>query len=576
MKSASSLLATTATGLLAMTAGAQAAAPPPPLPVAPLFWTAIADTGDLAPLKRSGFGTVSSFTGFRPPVLVAPNTAAIPQYAFKGRMILPVALDEAVWSNGDPRSWNSPVSYAPFMTAQEGDTVRNSFGTLTLGNGSRMPVRALQTNFPGGTLFTTTSSVNANVNLSIYDDGDPGPLLRALAGRNVQQPVTTPPSLPPSGTIFGDGGLAVTSSSRLAEWTQIPGMTGTLAWDLFPVPPVPQNLLGNIIRWTAPAPPPNINPKVPCSPAISEYGAVAHRGRVIAPWWRRNVIMAEPLSPSGLFPANTLVVQENDPASLAERFGTFHPNLMAIAGGPNVNPTVAWQMSNMRGNPPNTNRPGPVLPGTRSLWCWMHLSPSGTNYAQIARIGIAAPFLLGPPKFFTSFYALHLVDDHLNWRESDVFFGATITGGYHVIYKRHIRDSAGVTLGPYDLIATDEPLTASSVPVPSILGGTVAIKALFPWFSVDTSGNVLMKASITATPGLTECLITARPPFHAMQMCAQSGVGFIPKSGPVETIKNFAITNPEQGPLGRGQGISGPHVGARIDYSGGSTIAVGQ
>jgi len=303
---------------------------------------------------------------------------------------------------------------------------------------------------------------------------------------------------------------------------------------------------------------------------------VAHRAHNTAlPWFRQNFIQADPKIPGGFFPAPVTVVQQNDLAQVSERFGIFHPILMAITGGPNIAPTVAWQMSNLYTDTGSSATLGKVIPGSKSLWCWRQLSTI-TPYAQIAREGAAATDITGG-RTFKSFYALHLVDDNTNWPDSDVFYGVILDNGKTAIYTRHITTFAGTTtvLAPEQLIATDDPGGPLLQRVPAIYGGTFPIAKLFAWFSVDLQGNVLIKATLggTVPPGQAQCLIAAMSGTsnHAMVMRAQSDptVFSLPtlSHGP-QAITGFDITNPEQGPLGRGQGISGSTIGAVINFTG--------
>ena len=192
------------------------------------------------------------------------------------------------------------------------------------------------------------------------------------------------------------------------------------------------------------------------------------------------------------------------------------------------------------------------------------------------------------PVTIKGFYALHLVEDRGTWRDSDVFYGVRLsTPGKTAIYHRHITypliAGGPLSFGPLELIATDEPSGPVSQHVPSIYpGGPYPIATLFPWFSVDVRGNVLIKATLggAAPAGQKQCLIAARAATsHAMEMRAQSNPTVFPlptlSFGP-KSIANFSITNPEQGPLGRGQGIAGASIGAVVSFPGGNGVYIGR
>lgn len=548
-------------GLL-LTTSVQAFAPPalPPNPIT--AWTAMADTASTPGLTHAGTGVVSTFAGFTPPVVIGGGTGTSPtQIAYKGRMSIaaPVTLanDEAIWSNADPINWSTPPpGPTSWMVAQEGDVVAGNL----IGSGTSMLVQALQTTRFGGTLFTTNSSATPALNLSVYEGGT----FNGLAGVSV------------SG--FADGGRAVTNGQRIAGWAKAGTFTGTRFWDVTATPSFSHGLTAGTIRWTS-----TNNPKVQCSPAISEYGGVAHRARSGGlPTYERDLIIADPdpLSGSGLFPTATTVVRKNALAGI-ERFGVFHPNLMAITGGVNTNPTVAWQMSNMYTDV-GAGLLGAPIPSSNSLWCWSY---NTLGYQQIARFGDLLTDFTSPVTI-TGFYALHLVEDRMTWRDADVFYGVKLsTPGKYAIYHRHITHPliAGgpLVLGTPNLIATDEPSGPVTQHVPAIHAGTYPIATLFPWFSVDVRGNVLIKATLGgAVPaGQKQCLISARAPSFNMEMRAQSHSTIVSlptlSYGP-KTIANFSITNPEQGPLGRGQGIAGASVGAVVNFPGGSGVYIGQ
>ena len=553
-------LYTAVTGLL-LTTGAHAF-PMIALPANPITtWTPIADTGYSAPDKYTPAGNVSKFIGFTPPVILQTGTAP-PQIAFKGQMdstFLPVttANDEGIWTNTDPKFWASPTPFVSRMVVQEGDLA----SAVQIGDSASksMLVQALQTTFTGATLFTTNSTASPLVpNFSVYEGGSP----IGLAGFGVAG--------------FSNGARAVSDGQRIAAWASIGAPARTRYWDVFPPLIAVAHTLSPFGTWPSAPPAPNVL----CSPAISEYGAVAHRARSGAPWFRQDYIEADPISPSGLFPAGIQVVRRNDLAVAGERFGVFHPNLMAIAGGPNVQPTVAWQMNNMYTDKfAGPNVLGVPILGSNSLWCW-RLASTLTPYAEIARVGQAAPDIA--PRTFKSFHSLHLVDDQTTWGDADVFYGVILDTNTYAIYTRHITTVALVTtLSVPQLIATDDPAGPVSQYVPAIYPGTWPIAKLFRWFSVDPRGNVLIKATLGGgvPAAQKQCLIAAMTATnHAMEMRTQSGPTFslpTPTHG-IQNIANFAITNPEQGPLGRGQAIAGPNIGVQVFFPGGNGIFIGQ
>ena len=454
------------------------------------------------------------------------------------------------------------------MVAQEGDTV---VGPRTLGNGGRMLVRALQTTPGQGTLFNTNTNLDPSPNYSVYEGGT----LNGLAGANLPG--------------FVRGGLAVTDGQRIAVWAEDGlGSDGTRAWTIshtFPHTLTPA--AAPTIHWTSPS----SNPRVQCSPAISFYGGVAHRGRSTPisgyPSDKRDFIEAVPLDPNGYFPAPKMVVRAGDYAPpTGEFFGIFHPVLMAITGGPNVKPTVAWQMSTMlagenSGSTLGVNIPyGTPMPNSTSLWCWRE-NPilSLPSYGKIAQVGQDAPDIAG--RKFKSFYALYLVEDIPSYPDTDVFYGVILDNGKRAIYTRQITTTlAGDTvLGLEQLIATDSPGAPAMMDVPAIHGGTTyPLAALFPWFSVDLWGNVLMKATLGGAVPTSErqCLINAMAAdAHALRMRAQSFTPIATASHGTKMITNFAITAHEQGPMGRGQGIFQNTIGTLITFSGGTGVFTG-
>lgn len=572
-------LLTTCTGMflcLQARAHYQPALWPDPITV----WTPYADTGFAAPLKPGGGGVTSSFTGFFAPVIadfnpsysfgVPPTTGSV---AFKATMAtgtVTTANNEGIWSNVYPGMAGSPG--APiWMVAQEGDTV----GTRTLGNSGHMKVRALQTAHHG-TLFNTNSNIDPSTNFSVYE----GVASNGLAG----------PTAP-----FTNGGLAVTAAGRIAVWAKNgSGFDGTLAWDVDPVfPHAPIPAPPATMHWTSPYG----NPRVQCSPAIGFYGAVAHRARSIVvsgfpPPDKRDYIEVIPMTPAGLFPAPRMVVRAGDPAPTGEFFGVFHPVLMATTGGPNIKPTVAWQMSTMNagedsGSTQGAGIPyGTPVPNSGSLWCWRP-KLSGSSYAQIARVGQAAPEITG--RTFKSFHALHLVDDDdiLNYPDADVFYGVILDNDKHAIYTRQISTDLGgnTILSVEQLIATDSPgAPPLLMNVPAIYGPpgtTYPLAALYPWFSVDIFGNLMMKATLGGAVPTAErqCLLTAKrgTEDHALRMRAQSSAtATLPTlSHGMKNITNFTINAHEQGPMGRGQGIYEQTIGALVTFPGGSGVYTG-
>lgn len=313
---------------------------------------------------------------------------------------------------------------------------------------------------------------------------------------------------------------------------------------------------------------------------------MAHRARSIfpVPVFRRDYIQVDPNIPGGLFLAPVQVVRRNDLAPSGERFGIFHPNLMATTGGPNVSPTVAWQMSNMFTSVGTANVLGAAVPVSNSLWCWRgDATPGPGSYAEIARVGASAPDITGGATF-ASFYALHVVDDLPNYPAANVFYGVILNTGKYAIYRRSISTALSITvLGVPQLIATDDTGAPALQLVPAIYGGAYPIAALFPWFSVDLDGDVLIKATLggTVPADQTQCLIAAMggTSNHGLEMRAQSNstvfslptISFGPKA-----IANFAITNPEQGSLGRGQAIAGQSLSSLVYFGGGNGVYVGK
>lgn len=535
-------------------------------------WTPYADTGSAAPLKFGGGGVVSSFTGFFAPVIsdFSPfGPPGVGHVAFKATMAtgtVTTANNEGIWSNVDP-AMTTPPGSTIWMVAQEGDAVGSRF----IGNAGRMKVSALQTTLYYGTLFNTNSDAHPSRNFSVYHGGT----LNGLAG----------PTAP-----FTNGGLAVAAAGRIAVWARNgTGFDGTVAWDVNPPGPIPHTLTpAPPIHWTSPS----SNPRVQCSPAISFYGAVAHRARSLPasgfPPDKRDYIEVVPMTPAGLFPTQSMVVRAGDYApSVGEFFGIFHPVLMATTGGPNVAPTVAWQMSTMlagenSGSTLGATIPyGTPMPNSGSLWCWRK-RPTVPSYAQIARAGQAAPEITG--RSFKSFYALHLVDDDdiLNYPDTDVFYGVILDNDKHAIYTRQIStDAFGNTiLSAEQLIATDSPgAPPSLVNIETIFGPTFPIAVLYPWFSVDIFGNLMMKATLGGGVPTAQrhCLLTSKrgTEDHALRMREQSGRTLPTLSHGTKTITNFTINAHEQGPMGRGQGIYEQTIGALVTFPGGSGVYTG-
>lgn len=550
-------------GLLLSTfvhASYQAALPPDVITT----WTPYADTGSVPPLKHSASGTVSSFTGFEAPLIFGDlSLSGSTQLAFKGYMArvgtVGTSNDEAIWSNVDPLSSGGGGSTI-WMVAQESDFV----GTRQLGNSGQMKIRSLQTTTYGGTLFTTNTNLDASPNFSVYEGG----AFTGLAGAGLPG--------------FTNGGIAVAAAGRLAVWTTGGGSDGIRAWDVtLASPHTVTPAAPAAVHWTSPTG----NPRVQCSPAISFYGGVALRARSSPssglPPAQRDFIRAVPMNPVGLFPTSYTVVRGGDPAPTGEIFGTFHPVLMAIAGGPNIPPTVAWQMSSMNAGEGSTQGSGipygSPVPGSNSLWCWRQGS-----IAQIARAGQAAPEITS--RTFKSFYALHLADDDNSWPDSLVFYGAILDNGKYAIYMRRVVTvGPTTTLTPDQLIATDSPGAPGAMDVPAIYGpvGTkYPLAALYPWFSVDMFGNVLMKATLSGAPASQkQCLISSKrgTDGHGLRMRAQSGGSVVLPTlthGP-QSITNFRINAHEQGTMGRGQSIFEQTVSTLVSFPGGSGIYTG-
>lgn len=550
-------------GLLLSTfvhASYQAALPPDVITT----WTPYADTGSVPPLKHSASGTVSSFTGFEAPLIFGDlSLSGSTQLAFKGYMArvgtVGTSNDEAIWSNVDPLSSGGGGSTI-WMVAQESDFV----GTRQLGNSGQMKIRSLQTTTYGGTLFTTNTNLDASPNFSVYEGG----AFTGLAGAGLPG--------------FTNGGIAVAAAGRLAVWTTGGGSDGIRAWDVtLASPHTVTPAAPAAVHWTSPTG----NPRVQCSPAISFYGGVALRARSSPssglPPAQRDFIRAVPMNPVGLFPTSYTVVRGGDPAPTGEIFGTFHPVLMAIAGGPNIPPTAAWQMSSMNAGEGSTQGSGipygSPVPGSNSLWCWRQGS-----IAQIARAGQAAPEITS--RTFKSFYALHLADDDNSWPDSLVFYGAILDNGKYAIYMRRVVTvGPTTTLTPDQLIATDSPGAPGAMDVPAIYGpvGTkYPLAALYPWFSVDMFGNVLMKATLSGAPASQkQCLISSKrgTDGHGLRMRAQSGGSVVLPTlthGP-QSITNFRINAHEQGTMGRGQSIFEQTVSTLVSFPGGSGIYTG-
>jgi hypothetical protein len=550
---------------LSLSTGVHASYQPALPPDAITTWTPYADTGFAAPVKHSGSVPVTSFTGFTAPLIFGDLAlGGSTQLAFKGYMArtgtVGTSNDEAIWSNVDPIAGGGGSTI--WMVAQEGDTV----GGRQLGNSGQMKIRSLQTTTYEGTLFTTNTNVNAAPNFSVYEGG----ALTALAGAGLPG--------------FTNGGIAVAAAGRLAVWTTGGGADGIRAWDVTLAGALPHNVTPappGAVHWTSPTG----NPRVQCSPAISFYGGIALRARSSAasgfPPPQRDHILAVPMTPAGFFPTTYTVVRGGDPAPTGEIFGTFHPVLMAIAGGPNIPPTVAWQMNTMNageGSTAGSGIPyGSPIPVSNSLWCWRQGS-----IAQIARAGQAAPEITG--RTFKSFYALHLVDDDNSWPDSLAFYGAILDNGKYAIYMRQVVTvGPTTTLSPDQLIATDSPGAPAAMDVPAIYGpsGTAyPLAALYPWFAVDMFGNVLMKATLSGAPASQkQCLISSKrgTDGHGLRMRAQSGGTVVLPTlthGP-KPISNFTINAHEQGTMGRGQSIFEQTVSALVSFPGGSGIYTG-
>jgi hypothetical protein len=545
----------------------------PPVAPIPILWKGIADTCSNANSFCSPpppGAPLTTFLNIGPPVLAQQ---AIDVYAFKARIqsgVLSSGLavnltnDEGIWGNGGPVSQGAAVTLTPWLIAREGDPVptfpAGSWGLM--GRSNVLNVRGLQVSASGQTIATVNTDAPGIGRAYLFDNC----CLQTLAASGPGAPLP-----------FRNLQTVVTDSAgaQLAGWAKnATPQSGTLDWTPLPFSPpctvVPGGTFGGAASWTTNVAGPTGGlgtflqiPTHLGSPAISERGIVAHFAVDSGPAVNRPHIR---IDRNTTWPG--VIVRRGWPSGVAShpRFGNFHSMLMAVCENPApVEHTVAWQMLDMRLTPA-----GAPIPGSTSLWAKCNVGP----YHLIAMINQPAPDLAAGD-FFGSFHALHVANTG-TLGDSLVFFGTKIIGvntGKTAIYV--VRITGGTTMGPLQLIATDAPGFSPVIPIST---GPTTIGTLFPYFSTNASGDVLMKATLAvAPPAQSQVLITANAlSGHPLSVRSQSGQPITPPTCATGVITNFTIANPEQGCFSRGQAINSLQaIGARINFTGGHGAFIG-
>ncbi len=538
-------------------------------PVAPqsILWKGIADTATTANSYFGSGGTLSLFTNIGPPIL-AQSTVDV--YAFKAKiqnavmtsgLVVTPANDEGIWGNGGPVSQATPMGLTPWLIAWEGQAVptispapAGSWGQLGMTNS--LTVRGLQVGSSGQTIATVNTNAPGSGEAYLFDNA----CLQTLAASGPAVPL---PYRDLQTLVTDDVGV------QLAGWAKnATPRSGTLEW-LPTIGSLPCTLVpGGTISWqTLNSAPPGTGLYQPIpahqgSPAISERGIVAHYAVDTAPAVNRPHIRVDRNTTSAI-----VVRRGWAAAGMFPRFGNFHSALMAVCDNPApANFTVAWQMLDMRLTPA-----GAPMPNSNSLWAKCNVGP----YHLIAYQNQVAPDLPAGD-YFGSFHALH-VTRFGTTGDSLVFFGTKIVGihaGKTAIYVVPIT-AGGTVMGPYTMIATDVP---SISPVNPLVSVPDTIGVLFPYFSTNSYGDVLMKATLAvATPATRQVLLTANSAAgHALCVRSQSGQPITPPACATGFITNFTIASPEQGCYSRGQSINSRQgITARINFTGGHGAFVG-
>ena len=488
-----------------------------------------------------------------------PNSRA---RALTTGIVINATNDEGIWGNGGPVSQGAPSSLTPWLIAQEGSAVPTIFPVPAgswglIGRSNILNVRGLQVSASGQTIATVNTDAPGIGKAYLFDNcclqtlaaSGPG---APLPFRNLQTVVTDS-----SGMQLAGWARDATPQSGTLEWlptvfsppcTVVPG--GTISWQGLTSTPTGTGNYGAI-------------PTQLSSPAISERGIVAHFAVDSAPAVNRPHIRVDRSTLSGI------VVRRGWPSGIAThpRFGNFHSMLMAVCDSPApADFTVAWQMLDMRLTPA-----GAPIPNSNSLWAKCRTGP----YHLIAMRNQAAPDL-AVGDFFGSFHALHVTPAGTTG-DSFVFFGTKIIGinaGKTAIYVVPIT-GGGATMGPYTLIATDAPGFSPVIPLTT---GPDTIGTLFPYFSTNNFGDVLMKATLAiAPPAQRQVLLTANAAaLHALCVRSQSGQAITPPACATGFITNFTIASPEQGCFSRGQSINSMQgIAARINFTGGHGAFIG-
>ena len=529
-----------------------------------MTWTAIADTCSFAKSYHSTPGiTLTRFTNIDPPVLAqkSPNIFAF-RATIQNGVGVTLSSNQGIWGNGGPLSQGLPTTLTPWLIAREGDPVPASpAGSMGLiGNSNAFTVKALQVNAVGQTYATVNIDAPGTGSAYLMDNC----CLQTLAASGPGAPF-----------VYSNLQSVVTSSfgNQVAGWARdFTPRSGTMEWlptaGMLPCATVP---FGNISWQATPSGPGGgvgLYRPIPTrvgSPAISERGIVAHHAvDSILPIVHRPHIRVD---------RNTgsvgVVVRTGWATGGGDFFGNFHTNLLAVCDSPApMAHTVAWQMQDLRATPT-----GPPITGSNSLWAKCATGP----FHRIAQVGLPA---LDVPagNFYGSFHALHVVGPATTTGDSLVIFGVRLMGvnaGKTVIYSAPIT-AGGTVLGTYTRIATDVPGACAVNP---ILTGADTIANLFPFFSTNTEGDVLIKATLFSAPAANrQVLISARAAAgHPLTVRSQSGMPITPgMCTTAATITNFTIANPEQGTYSRGQAISSMQgIGARVNFTGGHGAFIG-
>ncbi len=500
-------------------------------------------------------GMLGKFASFEPPVLAQDKPmifaykAKLQPGALTSGLVIGVNNDEGIWGNGGPVSQGGPAVLRAWNIVQEGDQVSTAFPNTLYGNAGSLSVRALQVNGPG----TTMATLNTTAPGKAY-----------MVDNCCHQPLALSGAAMP----FADLNTAVLDSFNLryGGWARrMAGgvsQSGTLHWSPTApfTPPCTPHPLGQM-TWTGMAAVPGAGvfqaePPRPASPSISASGSlVSFSVDSMLPAAKAQHLRHD------IAGVQSVVVRRRDPSGVATlpHFGLFHPSLMANCDG--ANPTVAWQMTNMTG-------PGPtwtVIPLSNSLW-----AKNSGAHILVQKQGNPAPDI--PGATITGFYSLHVAEDLTGVADAFVIYGVNLSlPGRRAVYAARINAGA---ISPPTLVITDAPGISSVLPA---ISPATTVGTMTPFFSTNSQGDVLIKATLAAAPaGQTQVLLTAKAATGwALECRAQSGIVFNNHcSGPIR-LANFQLTNPEQGCFSRGQALNAfGQMGVRVMFNHGTSFSL--